>query len=151
MILLFPFAQKLRNGKENPKNYPHWAEVIQLLQQDNHQLIQLGVDSEPQLVEDFRKKLPITELSNLVNKCATWISVDSFGQHLGWSLGRRGVAIWGQSDPLIFGHAENVNLLKDRKYLREKQFWWWEQCEYRDDCWVQPEEVYQAVKTLVTR
>ncbi len=30
-IVIFCEAQKLRNGKENPKNYPWWVELISLL------------------------------------------------------------------------------------------------------------------------
>ena len=54
--------------------------------------------------------------------------------------------LFGQSDPLIFGHPENINLLKDRKYLREQQFWWWEQCEYKEDAFVRPEEVIKYLE-----
>lgn len=144
-IVLFPWARGMRNGGVHPKNYPHWPELVELLLADGHTLIQLGVEGEEVLVEDFRKGLPYSELCGVVEGCDTWIGVDSFGQHLGWSLGKRGIAIFGQSDPLIFGHPENVNLLKDRSYLREQQFWMWEQCEPRPDCWVTPGEVYSAL------
>jgi hypothetical protein len=60
---------------------------------------------------------------------------------LAWDIGKPGIVLWGQSDPLIFGHPENNNLLKDRKYLREKQFWWWEQCDYNAEAFVRPEEI----------
>jgi hypothetical protein len=71
-------------------------------------------------------------------ECRTWIGVDSFFQHFCWDLGKPGIVIWGQSDPNIFGHPENINLLKDRKYLREKQFWLWEQAEYNEEAFVLP-------------
>jgi len=76
------------------------------------------------------------------------MSVDSFFQHYCWSLGKPGVVLWGQSDPVIFGHPENVNLLKDRDYLREKQFWLWEQCGFRAEAFVTPDEVLEALKTF---
>lgn len=145
-ILLFPYARMMRNGEKHPKNYPFWPELVGVLQERGHTLIQVGVEGEEGLVDDFRKGLPYSELCNLVMECDTWIGVDSFGQHLGWSLGKRGVAIFGQSDPVIFGHPENVNLLKHRSYLREKQFWMWEQCVARDDAWVEPVVVADAVE-----
>lgn len=139
MIIISPYSKKLRNGKTNPKNYPYWKELIPLIKYDT--VIQVGVTGEEQLVEEFHKDLNLQQLAELVDRCRTWISVDSFFQHFCWDLGKPGIVLWGQSDPSIFGHSENLNLLKDRKYLREKQFWIWEQCEFREDCWVSPEEV----------
>jgi hypothetical protein len=139
MIIIAPYAQKLRNGKNNPKNYPWWPELITSIKYDT--IVQIGVEGEIQLVEDFRKNLSLGELKELVLECRTWISVDSFFQHFAWDLRKPGIVLWGQSDPLIFGHPENTNLLKDRKYLREKQFWLWEQCEYNAEAFVRPEEV----------
>lgn len=140
-IILFPWAKHLRNGGKNPKNYPWWPELISKLEVLGHEIIQVGVEGEEPLVKDFRKNLSISELSNLMKSADTWIGVDSFGQHLGWDLGIRGMAIFGQSDPIIFGHEENVNVLKSRTYLRDKQFWWWEQCEYRADAFVDPDTI----------
>jgi len=139
MIIIAPYAQKLRNGGNNPKNYPWWSELISLIKYDT--IVQIGIEGETQLVEDFRKNLSLEELKELLLECRTWISVDSFFQHFSWDLRKPGIVLWGQSDPLIFGHSENTNLLKDRKYLRDKQFWWWEMADYRNDCWVEPEEV----------
>jgi ADP-heptose:LPS heptosyltransferase len=140
-IVLFPWAKKLRNGSNNPKNYPWWPELVLKLQALGHDLIQVGVEGEEQLVDNFRKNLSVSELTDLMKSSDTWICVDSFGQHLGWDLGIRGMAIFGQSDPLIFGHKENVNVLKSRDYLRDQQFWWWEQCEYNADAFVKPDEI----------
>jgi ADP-heptose:LPS heptosyltransferase len=111
------------------------------LQALGHELVQVGVDGEEQLVPDFRKGLSVAALSDLMRDSDTWIGGDSFGQHLGWDLGIRGIAIFGQSDPVIFGHEENINVLKSRDYLRDRQFWWWEQAEYRADAFVEPDQV----------
>jgi hypothetical protein len=138
MIIISPYAQKLRNNNNNPKNYPWWPDLISMI---NEPIIQVGIDGEQQLVDDFRKNLSLNELKDLVLQCRTWISVDSFFQHFAWDIGKYGIVLWGQSDPNIFGHPENINLLKDRKYLREKQFWWWEQCDYNADVFVKPLEV----------
>jgi ADP-heptose:LPS heptosyltransferase len=150
MIIISPYAQKLRNGKINPKNYPYWQELVELLHKD-HELVQVGVDREDQLVPDFRKNLSLAELTELVNACDTWISVDSFFQHFCWDLQKPGIVLWAQSDPIIFGHPENINLLKDRKYLRAHQFHLWEQCEYRKDAFVDPETVIKHIHQLIPR
>ena len=143
MIIIAPYAQKLRTGKLNPKNYPYWEELISNI---NEPIIQVGIEGEKQLVPDFRKNLPIAELRKLLKECRTWIGVDSFFQHLAWDEGVSGIVLWGPSDPLIFGHPENINLLKDRSCLVENQFIWWEATEHRNDRFVKPKEILEYLK-----
>ncbi len=145
MIILSPYSRFMRNGGKHPKNYPFWNEVISKVKEP---IIQVGIEGEVGLVDDFRKNLSLSELAELVKECKTWMSCDSFFQHFCWDLGKKGIAIFGQSDPNIFGHPENVNLLKDRSYLREKQFWIWEQAEYNEDAFVSPEVVLEELKKL---
>ena len=45
MIIIAPYAQKLISGKENPKNYPYWEELIK---QIDEPIIQVGVVGEKQ-------------------------------------------------------------------------------------------------------
>jgi ADP-heptose:LPS heptosyltransferase len=138
MIIISPYSKKLISGKQNPKNYPYWEELIS---QINEPIIQVGIEGETQLVDDFRKNLPIDELRKLIKECRTWISCDSFFQHLGWDEGKPGIVLWGPSDPLIFGHPENINLLADRAHLVANQFLWWEATEHKNERFVKPEEV----------
>jgi len=143
MIIISPYSQKLRTGKLNPKNYPYWKELIALI---NEPIVQVGVEDEEQLVEDFRKNLPLDELRQLIQTCRTWIGVDSFFQHLAWDEGKKGIVLWGPSDPIIFGHPENINLLKDRSYLVENQFLWWEATEHQNERFVEPHIVLEYLK-----
>ena len=138
MLIIAPFAKKLLNGRQNPKNYPFWDELVAGIKEP---IIQVGTSGERQIVGDFRPDLCISSLRKLIKDCRTWISVDSFFQHLAWDEGKPGIVLWGPSDPQIFGHPENINLLKDRKYLVENQFLWWEQTEHSDERFVKPEEV----------
>ena len=146
MIIISPFSKTLRNGKTNPKNYPYWKELIRLIDEP---IVQVGIDGEEQLVDDFRKNLLLDELGSLVNQCRTWISCDSFFQHFAWDKQKYGIVLWSVSDPNIFGHPENINLLKDRKYLVQNQFLWWEHTEYDATKFVEPEVVlkYLNAKT----
>lgn len=144
MIIISPYAQKLRNGKENPKNYPYWEKLIKEISKTQH-IIQVGLEGERKLVPDFRKGLSIPELRALLRKCKTWISCDSFFQHLGWDEGVPGIVLWSVSDPLIFGHPENINLLKNRDNLAPNQFFWWEMVEHRNDTFVEPEIVINSL------
>ena len=146
MILIAPFSKKLRSGKTNPNNYPFWQGVVEL----RSDFVQIGIEGEERLVPDFRKNLPLSQLRQLINECDTWISCDSFIQHLGWDEGKKGIVLWSVSDPLIFGHPENVNLLKDRSYLAPNQFGWWEFVEHNHDAFVGPEVVKQALDSLLS-
>lgn len=138
MIIISPYAKALVNGKRNPKDYPYWKELIKLIYEP---IVQIGIEGEKPLVPDFRKNLSISELKSLLKDCRTWISCDSFLQHLGWSEQKYGIVLWSVSDPVIFGHAENINLLKDKSYLAPNQFLWWDFTEYDAKKFVKPDEV----------
>lgn len=147
MIIIAPWAQKLLNGKPNPKNYHYWKELLKLIHTDET-IIQVGVNGEEQLVPDFRKNLSMSDLAVLVKECRTWISVDSFFQHFCWDLNKPGIVIFTRSDPLTFGHTENINLLKDRKYLRKNQFWLWTQENYEVEANIEPYKVVDCINKL---
>lgn len=140
MIIIAPFAKQLMSGKRNPKNYPYWKELISLIDEP---IVQVGIEGEEQLVPDFRKNLPLTELRKLLGECRIWISCDSFFQHLGWIENKKGIVLWSVSDPLIYGHPENINLLKNRSYLAKNQFLWWEFTEHKNERFVEPKEVLE--------
>jgi ADP-heptose:LPS heptosyltransferase len=146
MIIISPYSKQLRNGKRNPKNYPYWPELIKMIEEP---IVQIGIDGEEQLVDDFRKNLPISELKKLLGQCKTWISCDSFLQHLAWDQGKKGIVLWSVSDPLIFGHPENINLLKDRSCLVPNQFLWWDFTEYDEKKFVEPEVVHRHLKEVL--
>ena len=147
MIVISPYSKKLRNGKENPKNYPYWEELIAWIQINvGFDIVQVGVEGETKLVDDCRFNLSVIELRNLINECQTWISCDSMFQHLAWSEGKQGIVLWSVSDPLIYGHPENINLLKNRSYLVQNQFLWWDSYEFNPEAFVKPEEVVHFLK-----
>ena len=143
MIIIAPFARQLRNWLPNPKSPPiqRWVDLIKLIDDD---IVQVGQEWETQLVDDFRT-LSIKDLEKLIKECNTWVSIDSMFQHLAWSIGKPWIVIRWQGDPLIFGHKENINLLKSRKNLRPNQYWTREECAYRPDVFVSPQEVIGAI------
>lgn len=157
-VVISPFAQTLRNGKENPKNFPYWEELIHKLIDRGIDVIQIGSSKDAPIKYkevpphdhmgsfSFKQNLKLKEIASLLKECDTWISVDSFLQHLNYCwVRKRGIVIFSQSDPRIFGYPTNNNLLKDKSYLRDKQFWLWEQCEYNKDAFVTADVVYKAV------
>lgn len=148
MILLSAYSRLAPESDRNPKDYPYWPEVIDVLSKD-HKIVQVGLLTETRLVEDMRYDLSLPKLAQLINECKTWISVDSFFQHYAWSLGKRGVVVFSKSDPNIFGHKENINLLKSRDYLRPDQFGLWKDCPYDEQAFIEPQKVIDAVKSLL--
>jgi ADP-heptose:LPS heptosyltransferase len=147
-ILISPWSKELRDKSYNPKNYPHWPEVVEDLKND-YEIIQIGVTGEKKLVDDFRINLTLKALGELLldPKCYSWISVDNFLPHLAHVVGKEpGVVLWGISDPNIFGYKENKNLLKARKYLREHQFGIWDGLTYDPKVFVTADRVIEAVR-----
>lgn len=144
-IVISPYSAKLRSGKPNPKNYPHWRELVNLL--SGCEITQVGVRGEEQFVKDFRTNLPFPKLQALIESCDTWIAVDNFLQHfVNTECNQKpGVVLWSQSDPKIFGYDYNTNLLRDPKYLRQHQFDTWEVAEFVPDAFVKPWQVVSAI------
>ena len=145
MIIISPWSRGLRNGGQNPKNYPWWPELIGMITEP---IVQVGLNGEQQLVKDMRTNLSLTDLKQLIHDCRTWISVDTFFQHLAWSENKKGIVLWGPSDPEIYGHPENINLLASRELLAANQFLMWEQQVYDAARFVRPEIVLEHLKSL---
>lgn len=146
-ILISPYSQFLRNGKKNPKNFPYWSELITLLEQEGHEIIQIGLFNEGQLVRNFKVDLTFKEVKKLLKEVDLFIAVDTFLPHMAHFYGKKkGIVIFGRSDPKIFGYPENINILKDIKYLRPMQFDFWENVEFDPDVFVEPEVIAEVVK-----
>jgi ADP-heptose:LPS heptosyltransferase len=114
-------------------------------------IVQIGVEGEQPLVDDFRASLSLEAIRGLLGECDTWISIDSFLPHLAYGMKRPGVVIFSQSDPKIFGYKQNVNLLKSRSFLRRNQFEIWEQAVFNAEAFVSPSVVFEAVMKLLLR
>jgi hypothetical protein len=146
-IIISPFSRKLRNGEKNPKVYPFWKELILLLKNEGFYIMQTGIGDEEKFenIDEYLFDLKINDLKKEIQKCFLWISTDSFMNHFGTYCGKRGIVLWGQSNPDFFGYEENINLLKDKKYLRNNQFYIWEGVNCNDDAFVSPEEVIDVI------
>lgn len=151
-IIISPYSHKNPKDpkRENPKNYPYWGKLVSLLKQKGHYIIQIGIDGENQIkdVDEYQFNLSFSELEKLTQSCDLFISVDNFYQHFCNSISpkKRGIVLWGKSDPKIFGYDYNENLLKSQKYLRKNQFdiWWNE--SYYSEAFVQPQFVISIIE-----
>jgi len=156
-VLISPYSKKLRkfslndNDKVNPKNYPYWKEVVTKLRDKNIYVIQVGVSGEdPVGADEIKFDLKLNDLKNLLLEASTWISVDNFFNHFATFYNKKGIVIWSRSDPLIFGYKQNINLLKDVKYLRDNQFQLWEQDEFCLEAFVDTDIVISAIESILT-
>lgn len=149
-ILFCPRSRKMRNGKTNPKDYPHWLAVIRDLAQRHH-IVQIGADGEQPIpgAQEHHFGSPYAVLKGYLDKADMILGVDNFLQHFAALYGKRGVVIFGQSDPRIFGCEGNDNILVHPDALRQYQFQTWEEIEYRDDVWPDPQMVVQRVEAML--
>jgi ADP-heptose:LPS heptosyltransferase len=126
-------TKKLFNGKRNAKEYPYWEELILLLK-DSFE------------VREIVGEVPLDTLEIYIKESLTVICCDSFLQHFCWSLGKKAVVLWGKGDPLIYGHVENINLLKSRDNLRSNPFLFWEEEPYDEKVFVTPDIVMGIIE-----
>lgn len=129
------------------KVYPHWEELIERL--SGHSIVQIGLKSEKQLVEDFRTNLTYKEISEVIKTSDLWISVDNFLPHLVDNMlvkngiSKPGIVLWGQSDPRLFGYNYNSNLTMGK--YRKDQYMWWKDVEQKVDCFVSVDTVINTI------
>ena len=129
-----------------PKSYPWWDEVLSQL---DSEIIQLGIPGEQRLecASQFIQGWPLAKIRPIIQDADGWLSVDTWLPHFCWTERlRAGVVLWSVSDPLIFGHAENLNILKDRAYLRPLQYKDWRGEAYNEDAFERPEVVVERVR-----
>ena len=151
-IIISPYSRPLRNNLPNAKNYPYWSQVVKLLKEKDYEITQIGMTGETPIgTDEILFDLPLNTLKEHVLKADCCISVDNFFPHFCANFNKFGIiVIWGKSDPNIFGYPKNINLLKDRGYLRSDQFRWWEDVPYDPSVFVSPEEVVKAVQSSVS-
>lgn len=155
IVLFSPFSQKLRNGNQNPKNFPYWQELISLLRQCGkvEEIWQLGVGNEYRFEGTTQKHFnkSFDEIAELANQSSVWLSVENFMPHLCNSYGvkTKGIVIFSKSDPVHYGYPQNLNLLKDRKYLRPDQFFIWEQCDFQEEAFVSAQVVFEEIMKIL--
>lgn len=150
-ICIAPFACPLKNGKENAKNFPYWNRLVELLKAEGHHVIQLAIHGDKFInaIEVAINK-SYDELKIILKSCDTWMSVDTFFNHFAQlhEPTKRGIVLWGKSNPAHFGYNNNVNLFKNKSYFRPDQWRWWEYVDYNADAFVKPEVVMEALKNL---
>lgn len=76
-------------------------------------LIQVKSDKEPAVCNYYTQGMGIREVIALLSKSETFVGVDSFLQHAGASVGKRGVVIWGSTHYKQNGYSMHINIVKN--------------------------------------
>src|SRR3972149_1611791 len=118
-IIVSPYSSKINIKDHNPKDFPFWNEVVQGIKKRGHEVLQTGRSGEEPIlnVNSIHFDLQMRDLLELLRCCRTWISVDNFFPHFAHYYKKSGIVIFGPSDPEIFGYPENLNILRNRKFL----------------------------------
>lgn len=147
-VIISPYSQKLRNGKNNPKNYFYWQELIELMR--DYEIYQIGRSNEPLLQKTIDKRgMTLKGLKDFMFDIKYWISVDNFFPHFCnhvFGNSKLGIVLFSKSDPELFGYSYNINILKNKKYLRKNQFDIWENEEYEQEAFRNPGEIIKIIK-----
>lgn len=102
------------------------------------------------------------KLFPLVQMCETFVVIDSFIQHVSGALNKKGVVLFGGTDPKKLGYKHNTNLINeecgceclhchrpDSYFYDQTQGQLWE-CPHKIDCMrIKPERVLEEVSKLL--
>jgi len=118
VIIIHPFGARLTFNPEvqitENKDWfvDRWTELVKVLSKD-FDIIQVGGQKEQQIPGVSCYLLGSTSLRQtaaLLKNCLTFVSIDSFVGHCGPAVGKRGVVLFGRSNPWIAGHEVNENV-----------------------------------------
>lgn len=117
VILIHPAGGRLTwNGNEITPNKnwidEYWPVLVKELAKD-FDVIQMGGKEEapiPGVTTYLMGQTTIRQSAALLSQCLTYVAIDSFVAHAGAGVGKKGVVMFGRSNPYIAGHAINKNL-----------------------------------------
>lgn len=152
IVVISPYSQKLTSGKHNPKNYPYWQEVIDGIKEKHDcTIIQIGGKDEEKLknIDVYEFGAPLKKIEAMIKSCDFFLSVDNFLPHLAHHKKKKGIVVWGYSDPKIFGYSENINILKSRDHLRKWQFQTWNEIDFNDSIFPPSDVILNEIGNLI--
>lgn len=148
-ILIQPYAAMPKDATElgkNPKDWPYFDKLIEAMPQ--HEWLQIGFGNKPikgakELVTNRKGVIA------LIEECDTWISVDTWLQHVATlTCRKRGIVLFSKSEPNMFGHPQNINLLKSKMYV-QSPYAEWLAANYSAAAFVSVEKVIEAVNEVL--
>lgn len=90
-----------------------WEELVKMLVED-FDVIQMGGANEQPIkyvTTYMMGQTPrIRDAVGIISQCLTYVAIDSFIAHSGAAVGKKGVVLFGRSNPFIAGHPINTNM-----------------------------------------
>lgn len=125
----------------------NWEALIR--EMPEYTFIQLGLSREEKLTGavDLRGRTSLRESIALIRSCLCFIGVDSSLSHATNAFDIAGVVLFGPSTPLVWGHANNINLYKAVRCSPCIDLLKGSRCPYGKECMlhISVQEVKQAV------
>jgi GT2 family glycosyltransferase len=89
-----------------------WELLVKEIQKLGYNVLQVGGTGEERIVgcDAYHIGINYRLTIALLEKSAGFVGVDSFLQHAGNAIGKRGVVLYGPSDTIIGGHHTNINM-----------------------------------------
>ena len=100
----------------------------------------------------------------MLERSKGFVSVDTFLQHAGSAIRKKGVVLFGPTDPKRFGHKDNVNVYKEDACKKDRECWigdgkkscWWAKHTFKCDsreCMssIEVGEVFSSLREVVGR
>jgi len=115
-------------------NITNWEELVQQLPE--YTFIQFGGLNE-QLVKgavDWRGGTILREALCLLQQCDSFVGVDSSFSHATAAFQTPGVVLFGDSDPMYWGHSNNINVYKAVECSPCYYELWGRSCPYGNKC-----------------
>jgi ADP-heptose:LPS heptosyltransferase len=102
-----------RSSKNHHWPIENWIELVKLLPQ--YTFIQLGNIDEPYVAGavDWRGKTTLVEAFCLLKYSTSFVGIDSSFAHATNAFDIPGVVLFGDSNPIHWGHPNNINIFKD--------------------------------------
>jgi len=134
-----------------------WEKLVKEIKNLDLKVYQVGGSNDEKIKSCDRQFLGIDYRLSiaLLEKCECFVSVDTFLQHAGHAIGKKGVVLFGPTDPIIFGHETNLNICYNKcphrkSCLRGSPWLTRAHCDTRD-CMkgITVKEVLSKVKSLI--
>ena len=130
-----------------------WEELVRRM--NSVTFIQIGYHKEARIegAVDFRGKTSIRQAMALIKYCRSFAGVDSFFGHVTNAFDIPGVILFGDSSPIIWGHANNINISKNLECSPCYETLLGENCPYGKLCMhtIAVDEVQQALEKQLMR
>ena len=112
----------------------NWGNLVRQLPEFT--FIQLGMPDEPAVegAIDWRGKTSMREAFCLLKYAASYVGVDSVHAHVSNAFDLPGVVLFGDSNPALWGHDNNINIYKGIRCSPCYYHLWGATCPYGNTC-----------------